>query len=187
MIRSVSRTSHYHQWLGGLCGFLTGDMEDMSHPWHSNILHILILKWMPNFSVLAWLDVCQCQEPSCHHQWLGGHWGFLTRDIEDKGHYWLHIQVLDIGFLICVPNFSILAGLEVCRESPCPQWLWGHCGFLIRDLEDMGCPWPPNCSWRTIPDLWCAIFQNSSILEVCKEPSVLEGYLEDVDGSWQET
>ena len=155
-----------------------------------------------------------CQESPCHLQWLGGHWGFLTGDMEDMGQYWPHncswhlipgmsanclysymiISVsrttllssvtwrtlrvpdqrheghgsfltinffLDIEFTTCVPNFSILALLEVCQELPChPQWLGGHWGFLTRDMVDIGLH---NCSWHWNSDL-CAKFQHSSMI-----------------------
>ena len=69
--------------------------------------------------------------------------------------------VLETGFLTCVKNFIILAWLEVCQELPCHhQWLGGHWGFLTGDMEDMGYPWPHNCSWNCYPDL-CAKFQHS--------------------------
>ena len=33
-VSSMIEPPHHQQWVGGHCGFLTGDMEDMSHPWH---------------------------------------------------------------------------------------------------------------------------------------------------------
>ena len=42
---------------------------------------------LPNLTIITWLEVRQ--EPPHHHQWLGGYWGFLTRDMEDMSHPWL--------------------------------------------------------------------------------------------------
>ena len=63
-----------------------------------------------------------------------------------------------------MPNFSYLAQLEVCQEPPRHhQWLGGHWGFLIKDMEDMGHLWPHNCSWHWISNV-CAIFQPSNTI-----------------------
>ena len=73
------------------------DLEDFECSWLEtwrtwvifdilNVLNMWFPTYVQNFSFLAWLEVCQ--EPAHHHQWLGGHWGFLTRDMEDNSHPW---------------------------------------------------------------------------------------------------
>ena len=39
--------------------------------------------------ILAWLE--ECQEPPCHHQWLGGHRRFMSEEKEDIGDHWQNI------------------------------------------------------------------------------------------------
>ena len=97
----------------------------------------------------------------------------IINDFEDIEGSWLeiwrtliivdHIIVLNILFPNCVPNFSFLAWLEMCQEPPHHQWLGGHLGFLIKDMEDMGLPWPHSCSLHRIPGL-CAKLQHSSMI-----------------------
>ena len=89
MNRSVSITSC--PWWGYL--------EDIDGSWLETwrtrviidliiILDIWFQTCVPNCCILAGLKICQ--EPPCHHQCLGGHWGFLNGDIEDMGHPWSH-------------------------------------------------------------------------------------------------
>ena len=51
MIRNVSKTSHHHQWLGGLWEFRIVDMEDMSHPWHFKCSSHMIPIWCNKFQL----------------------------------------------------------------------------------------------------------------------------------------
>ena len=119
------------------------------------VLHIWFPTRVPNFWIIALLKVCQV--PPCHHQSL--------EDIEGS---WLEtwrtwvildlIIVFDIGFLTSVPNFRILAWLEVYQE-PWRTWVIHD---LIIDLDT----WFLTC------------VQNVSILawlEVCQEPPSLMG------------
>ena len=131
---------------------------------------------MPNFSFLAWLEVCQ--EPP-----------IIISDLEDIEGFWLEtwrtwviidfIFFLDIGFLTCVQNFRILAWLEMCQEPPCHhQWLGGHWWFPTRDMENKDQPWPQNCSWYMIPDLSAKFQLSTMIKSVSRTPSPWWGYLE---------
>ena len=98
----------------------------------------------------------------------------IISDLEDIEGSWLDtwrtwvlldlIIVLDTGYLTCLPNFSILAWLEVCQEPTLSSSVnEGHWGFLTRDMEDMGHHWPHNGSWHGIPGLG-AKFQHSSMI-----------------------
>ena len=152
MIRSVSRTFCHHQWLGGLWGFLTGVLEDMSHPWHFKHSSYMIPNMSAKFQLcnMIW-SVSRTPPP------------IIINELEDIQGSWLEtwrtwviiyfIFFLGIGFLTCVQNFRILAWSEVCQEPPCHQWLGGHWWFLTRDLEDVDHPWPHNCYWCRIPDV----------------------------------
>ena len=120
--------------LGGRWRFLTGYLED------GVILDIMdrhdmwILTCLPNFSSLAWIEVCQ--EPPVLEVILGGRWWFLTGDLEDG----VILDVMDrhdMWILTCVPNFSSLAWLEVCQEPPVLEViLGGRWWFLTGDFED---------------------------------------------------
>ena len=105
------------------------------------------------------------------HQWLWGHSGFLTGDMEDIEHYGPH-HYLDIGFPTCLSNFSFLAWLEVCWEPPKKhhQWFGGHWGFLTGHMENMGYYWPHNCSWHLNPNLCANFLQSSMIRSVSRTP-----------------
>ena len=101
----------------------------------------------------------------------------------------LDIQIfLYIQFLTCVPNFNIITGLKVCQEPPRHhQWLGGYWGFLTGDMKVIGDPCHHNCSLCWILDL-CTKFQHSSMIRsVSRTNCPWWGYLEDAEGSWQET
>jgi len=99
---------------------------------------------------------------------LGGRWRFLIGYLEDQ----VILDIMDrhdMWFLICVPNFSSLAWIEVCQEPPFLEViLWGHWRFLTGDLEDgvildvlghLGRPPGTNPEsfvkiWLHLADLW---------------------------------
>ena len=133
------------------------------------------LTFVPNFSFLAWLEVCQ--ETSVLEVILGGHWRFLTGDLEDG----VILEIMDhhdMWFSTSVQNFSSLACLEVCQEPPPP---WHH-----------------KLSWYVILDL-CAKFQLSSMLRSVSgttpppppppppQPPSSKSYFKDAESSWLET
>ena len=101
--------------LGGRWRFLTGYLED------GVILDIMdchviwFLTCVPNFSSLAWIEVCQ--EPPILKVILGGRWRFLTGYLED-GVIFDIMDCHDKWFFTCVPNFGALAWIEVCQEPP---------------------------------------------------------------------
>ena len=107
---SVSKSSCHHQWLGWLWGFLTGDIQDMSHPWHFKCCLYMI----SNMSTKFWLAnmIRSVSRTPCHHQVLGAHWGFLTRDMENMGHYWFHNCYWHLNPSLCA---KFIAWLEVCK------------------------------------------------------------------------
>ena len=92
------------------------------------------LTCVPNFSSLAWLEVCQ--EPPVLKVILEGCGWFPNRYLED-GVILNIMDSHDMRFLTCVPNFSSLAWIEMCQELPILEViLGGHWWFLTGDLED---------------------------------------------------
>ena len=71
--------------------FIISDLADIEGSWLETlviinliiVLNIWFLTCVPNISFLAYLE--ECQELPCHHQWLEGHWRFLTGVM---GHPW---------------------------------------------------------------------------------------------------
>ena len=144
-----------------------------------------LLSYVLKFSSLAWLE--EFQEPPIFEVILGWHWRFLTGVLEDR----VILDIMDhhyIWFLTCVPNFSSLAWLEEFQEPPILKVILGGCWrFLTGVLED-----------RVILDImdrhyiWFLTgvpnFSSLAWLEVCQEGgSSSKTYLEDFDGSWQES
>ena len=75
-------------------------------------------------------------------------------------------------------NFNFLAWIEVCQELPHHHyWLGGHWGFLIRNIDDMGHPWPHNCSWHWIPNMYAKVHHSSMIRSVSRTSLSLMGVL----------
>ena len=111
-------------------------------------------------------NICQmirsCQEPPYPHLLLGGHWWFLTEDIEDRcypGHNKLSCYVISH---MCA-KFQCSSIKKVCQEPPYPDWwLKGHWGLPPGHMKDMDYHWCKLCSSYVIPNL-CAEFQLSSI------------------------
>ena len=143
------------------------------------------LTCMPNFSSLAWIEVCQ--EPPVLEAILVGREWFLTGYLE-AGVILDIMDHHDMWLLTCVSNFSILAWIKVCQEPPIlevhtwrtlmvPDWRlggWRHC-------------WHHGLSWYVIFYL-CTIFHISSMIRSASRtnPSS-KSYLEDAEGSWLET
>ena len=131
----------------------------LGHPIHDIMDHhfMWFLSYVPNFSALAWLEVCQ--EPPVLEVILGGCLWFLTGVLED----WAILDIMDhhfMWFLSCVPNFSALAWLEVCQEPPILEVILGGCWwfltsswcFLVVVLD--GAWW--SSAMRTIPESFVA-------------------------------
>ena len=78
-----------------------------------------------------------CQEAPCHHQWLGGHWGFLTKDMEDMGHLWPHNCFWHWTSDVCT-KFQLSSMIKSVSRTPCPWWEY---------LEDVESSWQET--WRT--------------------------------------
>ena len=110
MNRSVSRTPRSSKsLLGGRWWFLTGYLDD------GVILDIMdgqymwFLTGLPNFSSLAWIEVCQ--EPPVLEVILEGRWRFLTGVLEDGViHLWC-------------PRSSWQTTMKCCPESFIKIWL----------------------------------------------------------------
>ena len=69
--------------LGGYWGFLTGDMEDWVIPDIMNDVFLPQGRYPENFVLISLLEVCQ--EGGGSSRWvIGGRWGFLTGDMEDR-------------------------------------------------------------------------------------------------------
>ena len=68
--------------LGGRWGFLTGDVEDMVIPDVMNDVFLPQESYPENFVSISQLEVCQ--EGGVKKGVLGGRWGSLTRDMEDR-------------------------------------------------------------------------------------------------------
>ena len=84
------------------------------------------------FKITALSMIKVCQEPTNHHQWLGGYWGLLTGHIEDIGHHWSDNCSWD-----CIPNICSEfqhSSMVIClSRTPCP-----YRGYL----EDIEGSWP---------------------------------------------
>ena len=96
-------------------------MEDMGDFWHHYCSwHLFTDLCCLNFNILAWLEVCQ--ELPCHHQWLGGYWGFLTRDMEDMSHPWPQNSSRHLITNVCVKcQYSRV--IRSGSRTPCPWWV----------------------------------------------------------------
>ena len=156
---------HHYERLGGLWWFLTEDMEDMSHPWHFKCSSYMIPIWfpsgVPNLSYLAWLKVCQEQPP--HHQWLGGHWGFLIKVMEKMGHPWPHYCSWHWIPSLCA-KFNPSSMKRCAKIPPSSSVTLRTLRVPDQRKEDTGHLWPHNCSWHWILNL-CAKIQHSSMIK----------------------
>ena len=100
--------------LGGRWGFLTRDMEDMVIPNIMNDVFLPLGRYPENFVLISQLEVCQ--EGGVKKGILGGCWGFLTGDMEDR-------VIPDIMNDVYLPqgrypeNFVLISLLEVCQEG----------------------------------------------------------------------
>ena len=118
---------------------------------------------------------------------LGGCWGFLTGDLENM----VILDVLDdllLPHLRCPEKFVLISLLEVCQEGGVKKGgTWRTLRVPDRRLGGQGHPWYhgwPILTLRKIPWKFCVdIF----IRSVSRMGGPSWGYLEDVDGSWQET
>ena len=105
-------------------------MEDMGHPWPHNYSWHWISSLCAKFQHSSMIRSVSRTSPSSS----------VTKDIwgswPETWRTWVVLDlivILDIEFLMCVPNFSILAWLEVCQEPPVLGGCWW---FLTGDLED---------------------------------------------------
>ena len=139
---------------------------------------------VPNFSSLAWVEVCQ--EPPVLEVILGGHWRFLTGDLEDG--VIPDIMYSDMWFPTCVPNFSSLVWIVGCQEPPVLEViLGGRWWFLTGDMEDIAVPDVMNDVFFHPKEDTLKFCVDSSIRSVSGRGGSRRGNLEDVEGSWQET
>ena len=115
---------------------------------------------------------------------LGGRWGILTGGLED-GVILAIMDCHDMWFLTCVPNFSSLAWIEVCKEPPILEvQTWRTLRVLDWILGGWGHSWYHGLSWYVILDL-CAKFQLFSMIRsVSRTPRPWSPSLEDVNSSW---
>ena len=122
---------------------------------------------VPNFSYLLSLEVCQ--ELPVLEVILRGRSSFLTGYLEDEVILDI-VDLHDIWFLTCVPNFSSLAWLEVPQEPPRPRsHTWRTLKVPDWRLEGWGHPWRHGSSWYVITHI-CAKFKLSSITRSVKNP-----------------
>ena len=112
-----------------------------------NVLQIWFQTYFPNFSFLAWLEVCWIS--LYHHQWLGGHWEFLTRRMEGMRHSLPHYWSWHLIPCLCT-KFSIIAWLEVCQELPIIDGdTWRTLWVPDKRLWAQGLPWQNKYTWQT--------------------------------------
>ena len=99
----------------------------------------------------------------------------LTSWLESLSTWVFHdvLNVLHIWLLTCVPDFNFLAWF-VKNHPVIISDSGGHLGFLTGGMEDMGHPWPHNCSWHFIPSLH-AKFQHSSMIRSVSRTGILGG------------
>ena len=118
---------------------------------------------------------------------LGGHWGFLTGDLENR-------VILDVMDDPVWPkgrypeSFVSISSLKVCQEG---GFLYGGTWRVLRvpdrRLKGQGHPWchgwpcltPMKIPWKFRVDIF--------IRSVSRMGGPSWEYLEDVEGSWQET
>ena len=124
-----------------------------------------------------------CQEGRVNKGVLGGHWWFLTGDMDDRVIPYVMNDVL-LPQVRYPEHFALISQTEVCQEGGGSRRgvLGGHWGFLTGDMEDL-----------VIPDVMNDVilpqgrypenFMLMSQWEVCQEGV----YLEDIEGSWPET
>ena len=127
-----------------------------------------------NLVLISLLKVCQ--EGGSRRGVLGGRWGFLTGDMEDR-------VIPDVMNHVFSPqgrypeNLVLISQLEVCQEGGSRRGVLGGCGGIpTRDMEDM-----------VIPDVMDDVFlppgrypENLVLIsqsEVCQEEGVKNGVL----------
>ena len=118
---------------------------------------------------------------------LGGHWGFLTGDLEDR-------VILDILDHIGWPpgrfreSLILISLLEVCQEPPVLEGdTWRMLMVPDRRLGGQGNPWCHGSSWLTPMNIRWKFHIDIFIRSVSGTPCPWWRYLKDVDWSWLET
>ena len=114
------------------------------------------------YVILDLLAKFQLSSPPSLNSILGRYWWFLTGDLEDE-------VILDavnchhIWFLICVPNYSSLAWLEVCQKKTHP---WSP---YLEDIDGSWLEtwqiWSSLISWNVIICDFLLVCQISALLD----------------------
>ena len=113
--------------------------------------------YVPNFEFLAWLKVC-------HHQWLGGLWGFLSGDMDDMSlprHFKCSSYMIPNLCTKCLISIMVISMSRLTLPS---SVTWMTLRVTDQIHEDMGHNLLNNCSWHLISDL-CVEFQHSSMIK----------------------
>ena len=100
--------------LAGPWGFLTGDMEDRVIP---DIMIVVFYPKEDTLKILCWYLNWKCvRKGGSRRGVLGGRWGFLTGDMEDR-------VIPDVMNDVFLPqgrypeNLVLISQLEVCQEG----------------------------------------------------------------------
>ena len=120
----IWRTLSFPVWI------LVGQGHLLCH-WWSYLPH---QRYPESFEFICLLE--GCQEWGVLYGVLGGHWEFLTGDLEDRVTCYV-IDVIILPHRRYPESFVFIYLLEVCQEGGSfMEVLGGHWGFLNRDLED---------------------------------------------------
>ena len=111
--------------LGGRWGFLTEHMEDRVIPDVMNHVFLPKGRYPEDFMPISQLELCQEGGPRMGV--LGGRWGFLTGDMEDR----VIPDVMNDVYLSqrrYPENFELISQLEVCQKGR------GKEGWYLEDV-----------------------------------------------------
>ena len=118
---------------------------------------------------------------------LGGCWWFLTGDLKNR-------VILDIMDHFDWPQgryperFMLIYLLKVCQEPPVLDGVsWRMLRVPDRKLRGQGHTWHHESSWLTQRKTSWKFDVDIFIRSVSGIPCLWRGYLEDIEGSWQET
>ena len=120
--------------LGGHWWFLTGYLEDEVILDIMDRHYIWFLTYVPNFSSLGWIEVCQ--KSHVLEVIHGGRWRFLTEYLED-GAILDMMDRHDMWFFYLCAKFQLSSmNRSVSRTPVLEVMLGGRWWFLTGDLED---------------------------------------------------
>ena len=133
--------------LGGLWWFLTSYLEDRTILYVMDHHDIWILTCMPNFSFLAWLEVCQEPPVLDVHTWRT----LMVPDqlLGGQSHPGHHGSSWYMNLDLCA-KFQLASMIRIVPRFPCHWWLY---------LEDVDGFWPGT--WR----IWSSM--TSSVISIC--------------------